>query len=110
MQVVNPQAAGIDVGSRSHWAATGQSEGDVREYGVFNEDLFAMADWLKETPRTSRGKRQMSKTANESSNSIAWGCSPVVFCPMRKPNNCGPIAGSEPICFIQGRPRPKRCK
>src|SRR5690606_10788002 len=48
MQVVNPQAAGIDVGSRSHWAATGQSEGDVREYGVFNEDLFAMADWLNE--------------------------------------------------------------
>lgn len=47
MQVVNPQAAGIDVGSRSHWAAVGQSEKDVREFGVFNHDLFAMADWLK---------------------------------------------------------------
>ncbi|NJK83949.1 MAG: IS110 family transposase [Saprospiraceae bacterium] len=48
MQVVNPQAAGIDVGSRSHWVAVGQSQEDVREYGVFNQDLFAMAEWLKE--------------------------------------------------------------
>jgi transposase len=48
MEVVNPHAAGIDVGSRSHWVAVGQSEQDVREYGVFNEDLYTMADWLKE--------------------------------------------------------------
>lgn len=48
MEVVNPQAAGIDVGSRSHWVAVGQSEQDVREYGVFNQDLFDMAAWLKE--------------------------------------------------------------
>lgn len=48
MEVVNPQAAGIDVGSRSHWVAVGQSEQDVREFRVFNQDLFAMADWLKE--------------------------------------------------------------
>ena len=48
LEVVNPQAAGIDVGSRSHWVAVGQKNEDVREYGVFNEDLFAMADWLKE--------------------------------------------------------------
>ena len=31
MEVVNPQAAGIDVGSRSHWVAIGQREEDVRE-------------------------------------------------------------------------------
>jgi len=48
MEIVNPQAAGIDVGSRSHWVAVGQSEKDIREYGVFNEDLFAMADWLEQ--------------------------------------------------------------
>jgi len=46
MEIVNPQAAGIDVGSRSHWVAIGQQEQDVREFGVFNEDLFIMADWL----------------------------------------------------------------
>lgn len=48
MQVVNPQAAGIDVGSRSHWVAVGQSEKDLQEFAVFNQDLFALADWLKE--------------------------------------------------------------
>ncbi|MDF9796332.1 transposase [Catalinimonas alkaloidigena] len=47
MEVVNPYAAGIDVGSRSHWVAVGQSEQDVREFGVYNQDLFAMAEWLK---------------------------------------------------------------
>ena len=33
MQIVHPHAAGIDVGSRSHWVAVGQQEQDVREYG-----------------------------------------------------------------------------
>jgi transposase len=48
MEIVNPQAAGVDVGSRSHWVAIGQQEKDVREFGVFNQDLFEMADWLNE--------------------------------------------------------------
>ncbi len=48
MEIVNPHAAGIDIGSRSHWVAVGQSEPDVRELGVFNQDLFALADWLDE--------------------------------------------------------------
>lgn len=47
MEVVNPQRSGIDIGSRSHWVAVGQSEQDVREFGIFNQDLFAMLDWLK---------------------------------------------------------------
>jgi transposase len=48
MEVVNPQAAGIDVGSRSHLVAVGQAEQDVREFGVYNQDLFNMAEWLEE--------------------------------------------------------------
>lgn len=48
MEVVNPNAAGIDIGSRSHWVAIGQQENDVREFGVYNDDLKAIADWLKE--------------------------------------------------------------
>jgi transposase len=48
MRIINPHAAGIDVGSRSHFVAVGQQEEDVREFGVFNEDLFSMSDWLKE--------------------------------------------------------------
>jgi transposase len=48
MEIVNPNAAGIDVGSRSHWVAVGQQEKDIREFGVFNQDLFEMASWLRE--------------------------------------------------------------
>ncbi len=47
-EVVNPHAAGIDIGSRSHWVAIGQQEKDIREFGVFNQDLFEMANWLAE--------------------------------------------------------------
>jgi transposase len=48
MEVINPNAAGIDIGSRSHFVAIGQGTDDVREFGVYNEDLKAIADWLKE--------------------------------------------------------------
>lgn len=53
MEVVNPRTAGIDVGSRSHWVAVGQSENEVQEFGVFNEDLFAISAWLHEKQITS---------------------------------------------------------
>lgn len=46
MEIVNPYAAGIDVGSRSHWVAVGQKPEDIKEFGVYNEDLLAIADWL----------------------------------------------------------------
>ena len=46
LDVVNPQAAGIDVGSRSHYVAIGQRDEDVKEFGVYNEDLMALAKWL----------------------------------------------------------------
>jgi len=49
MKVVNPQAAGIDVGSRSHFVAIGQADEDVREFGVYNEDLNSLAQWLIES-------------------------------------------------------------
>lgn len=48
MEVVNPNAAGIDIGSRAHFVAIGQGDDDVREFGVYNEDLKAIAGWLKE--------------------------------------------------------------
>jgi transposase len=48
MEIINPKAAGIDVGSRSHFVAIGQKEEDVREFGVYNEDLKAISKWLKE--------------------------------------------------------------
>lgn len=46
LDVVNPHAAGIDVGSRSHFVGIGQTDEDVKEFGVYNEDLIALAQWL----------------------------------------------------------------
>jgi len=48
MKIVNPHAAGIDVGSRSHFVAVGQDREDVREFGVYNEDLQSIVLWLRE--------------------------------------------------------------
>ena len=47
MDVVNPNAAGIDIGSKSHYTAVGQSLEDVREFGVYAEDLTELCLWLK---------------------------------------------------------------
>src|SRR5437762_2876383 len=48
MEVVNPNAAGIDIGSRFHMVAINQNLEDVREFGVYTEDYEAMIQWLKE--------------------------------------------------------------
>lgn len=48
MEIVNPHAAGIDIGSRSHWVAVGQQPEDIKEFGVYNEDLLALTDWLSQ--------------------------------------------------------------
>jgi len=48
MEIVNPNAAGIDVGSRSHFVAIGQGLEQVREFGVYSEDLRALGRWLLE--------------------------------------------------------------
>ena len=47
LEVVHPNAAGIDIGSRSHWVAVGQDAQDIKEFGVYSEDQMAMSDWLK---------------------------------------------------------------
>lgn len=46
MEIVNPNAAGIDVGSRSHFVAIGQKIEDMREYGVYATDLKDLTNWL----------------------------------------------------------------
>jgi transposase len=47
---VFPNAAAVDVGASSHWAAVPPDRGDqaVREAGVMTGDLHALADWLIE--------------------------------------------------------------
>jgi transposase len=46
--VVHPHAAGIDVGSRSHWASVGEGIEYVREFGVFTQDTHEMIAWLEQ--------------------------------------------------------------
>jgi len=48
LEVVHPHAAGIDIGSRSHWVAVGQNAEDVKEFGVYSDDQSALCGWLKE--------------------------------------------------------------
>jgi transposase len=48
LEVVHFNAAGIDIGSRSHWIAIGQNAEDVKEFGVYSEDQIAMCRWLKQ--------------------------------------------------------------
>lgn len=50
LEVAHPNAAGIDIGSSSHFVAVRPDlEGPtVREFRSFTEDLNALADWLKE--------------------------------------------------------------
>ena len=47
MNIVNPHCAGIDVGSRSHYVAIGQDSKDVKEFGVYAQDLQQLIQWLQ---------------------------------------------------------------
>jgi len=52
---INLHAAGVDIGSREHWACVPREASDrpVRKFGTFTGDLEAMADWFKECGVTS---------------------------------------------------------
>jgi transposase len=49
LEVVHPNAAGIDIGNESHFVAVppDRDEQPVREFLCFTTDLHAMAQWLK---------------------------------------------------------------
>jgi transposase len=54
MAVINPFAAGVDVGSKSHYVAVGQDpQEDVREFGVYSRDHEMMISYLKSHGITS---------------------------------------------------------
>jgi len=46
MPILNPKAAGIDVGSRSHFVGIGQGNDHVKEFGVYTEDLKKLTEFL----------------------------------------------------------------
>ncbi len=49
-ELVNPNAAGIDIGSREHWVCVppDRAATPVRKFGTFTCDLEALADWLQQ--------------------------------------------------------------
>jgi transposase len=49
LTITHPNAAGIDIGSASHFVAVPPDRDDqpVREFASFTVDLNALADWLK---------------------------------------------------------------
>ena len=50
MGMINPNAAGIDIGSEEHWVAVPEDrdEQPVRSFACFTADLYALADWLEQ--------------------------------------------------------------
>src|ERR1700741_386223 len=53
LPVVNPHAAGIDIGSRTHFVAIGQNSDDVRSFGCYTNDLVKLSQWLRAEGVTS---------------------------------------------------------
>jgi hypothetical protein len=49
LSLTHPNAAGIDIGSASHFVAVPPDRDDdpVREFASFTADLHALADWLQ---------------------------------------------------------------
>ena len=47
VSIINEFAAGIDVGSKSHFVAVGQSLEDVKEFGVDTRSHLEMIKYLK---------------------------------------------------------------
>lgn len=48
MPVINLNAGGIDVGSKSHFVCVGQQKEEVREFGCYTSDLHELCNWLKQ--------------------------------------------------------------
>lgn len=48
-ELINPDAAGIDISSREHYVAVpkDRDKDSVKKFGTFTEDLHAIAGWLK---------------------------------------------------------------
>ena len=50
LSLINPNAAGIDLGADRHWVSVpvGRDSESVRSFACFTADLYTMADWLKQ--------------------------------------------------------------
>jgi transposase len=50
LEIIHPDAAGIDIGGSEHWVAIGAERDPepVRRFGCFTADLLEMAKWLRD--------------------------------------------------------------
>jgi transposase len=50
LEPINMNAAGIDIGSQTHWVCVPAERAleNIRSFGSFTADLYALADWLQE--------------------------------------------------------------
>lgn len=53
LPIVNPHAAGIDIGSREHWVAVDQNKENVQSFGVYTQDHQHLIDHLRQYGITS---------------------------------------------------------
>lgn len=53
LPIVNPYAAGIDIGSREHWVAVDQNKENVKSFGVYTQDHQQIIDHLRQYGITS---------------------------------------------------------
>ena len=65
LKVIQPDAAGIDLGSREHWVAAPPLKDDtnVQRFGTTTPELLRLADWLTE---------QGVKTVAMESTGVYW--------------------------------------
>jgi len=76
LEVVHPDAAGIDIGGSEHWVAVSPERDPepVRCFGCFTADLREMARWL-----VVKGVRSVQECIGcqllKCSNSTVWKCS-----------------------------------
>ena len=49
LEIMNPDAAGIDIGSREHYVCVpaDRNQENVKKFGAFTSDLKDMIKWLK---------------------------------------------------------------
>ena len=53
LPIVNPHAAGIDIGSRNHWVAVDQNKENVQSFGVYTQDHQHLINHLRQYGITS---------------------------------------------------------
>src|SRR5262245_22172381 len=109
LKLIEPDAAAIDVGSRSHWVAVNpqRDREAVREFGAFTMDLMRLADWLAQCEVTPwsmptrcvicRGAPKVtSKTVNGFVDCTAMGYCEAHFGRRHRSANCATTCARPP--------------